>query len=60
MEALPAEAAVLGATQTGVVVDKFEPQVSNFDQTATKERMILHGTSAGAASPSPPDTPPPG
>ena len=36
VSAATARAAVLGATQTGVV-DKFEPpsEVSNFDQTAT-------------------------
>jgi hypothetical protein len=40
-------------------VDKFEPpsEVSNFDQTATKKRIILQVRPAGAAAPSPP-TPP--
>jgi hypothetical protein len=39
------------------VVDKFEPgasEVSNFDQTATKERMILHVRLDPRGTPSPP------
>jgi hypothetical protein len=45
------------------VVDKFEPgasEVSNFDQTATKERMILHVRLDPRGTPSPPDTLPHG
>ena len=69
LEALPADqaaplwqAALAEAHLCSGVVDKFEPpvKVSNFDQTATKERMILHVRPAGAASPSPDTPPPPG
>jgi hypothetical protein len=56
------QAALAEAHFCSGVVDKFEPpsEVSNFDQTATKKRIILHVRPAGAAAPSPPTPPPPG
>jgi hypothetical protein len=52
-------AAVLGATQTGVV-DKFEPpsEVSNFDRTATIQgAQVPRCQARPARHPVPPDTP---